>query len=80
MVPSIFVSALHCTPDGIDIFLEYKFLWLFSCRKKKKKKGMLSMLSIFLEMKLAFQDGVYMLCSKARKLTRQAHHIMEGTI
>jgi len=52
----------------------------FLVQEKKKKKGMLSMLSIFLEMKLAFQDGVYMLCSKARKLTRQAHHIMEGTI
>lgn len=36
---------------------------------------MLSMLSIFLEMKLAFQNGIRMLCSKARALTGQAHHV-----
>lgn len=36
---------------------------------------MLGTLSIFLEMKLAFQEGVCTLFSKARTLTRQAHHV-----
>lgn len=60
MMQPIFVSALHCTPDGIAIFVGLLRPKTKGKRKEKNKET----ISIFLKMKIALYNEVCVLCSK----------------
>lgn len=69
MLQPIFVCALHCTPDGIGVFLAYTCLRLLWGQN-------MGIRSTFLEMKVAFSRWGLCVRLKAGKLIKQTYHIL----
>lgn len=64
MVQPIFVSALHCTPDGVGIFVGLLRPKKQGGKNGKKKNKIKGTINIFLKIKIAFHNEICVLCSK----------------
>lgn len=78
MVQPIFVAALHCTPDGIGIFVGFLRPKKQGEKEWKKKEKRNDKHIPQNKDSFAFHSEICVLCSKQENTWRNLSYVMEG--